>query len=368
MVAAGGEAPRGGGRGLALRGRAGRGAAVAAGLLALAGGAAGLALLSGGGDGGASEARAQPTVATGTAVARTRRLVDREDVEGRLGFAGRRTVSAAAAGTLTAIRREGATVRRGGSLFAVDGRATAYVLYGRVPAWRALSSGAANGADVEQLERNLVALGHDPYGAITVDEDFDAATAAAVRRWEEARGMTEDGVVEQGEVVFSRGPVRVGERHAAAGDRVVGGRPVLDVSRRRRVVTARLPAGRQALVRVGQRVAVTLPDGTALTGRVREVGRVARSAEEGAEATVSLVVAVGGRVRLDGAPVTVSVASSEARRALAVPVAALLAVGPGRYAVEVRGRGLVEVETGAFADGWVAVRGIREGTRVAVPR
>ncbi|HEX2086714.1 MAG TPA: peptidoglycan-binding protein [Solirubrobacteraceae bacterium] len=343
-----------------------RGAAFAG--VAAAAGAAGWAAL-GGGDGD-SGARAASAVRTGTATAQVRRLVDHEDVEGRLGYAGTRTLGAAAGGTLTAIRREATVVRRGQSLYSLDGRPAAFVLYGRVPAYRALSNGVDDGRDVEQLERDLVALGHDPGGAIEVDEEFDAATAAAVKRWEEARGMTEDGVVERGEVVFTRGAVRVGERRAAVGDRLGAGRPVLDVSSRRRVVTARLPAGRQSLVRRGQRVRVTLPDGSTVRGRIAKVGRVARTSQEDGEATVSLVISVRGRrVRLDGAPVTVSIARTTARRALAVPVQALLAVGRGRYAVETGGR-LVPVEPGAFADGWVEVRGagLRDGTTVTVPR
>jgi peptidoglycan hydrolase-like protein with peptidoglycan-binding domain len=335
---------------------------------AAAAGAAGWAVLAGGG--GEDAATARPAVATGTASAELRRLVDREDVEGRLGYASSRTVAAGAAGTVTAVRREGAVARRGEPLFALDGRWTAYVMYGRTPAWRALSAGVADGADVEQLERNLIALGHDPYRAITVDEEFDAATAAAVKRWEDERGVTEDGVVERGEVVFTRGAVRVGEREAQPGDAVVGGRPVVAVSSRRRIVTARLPAGRQGLVRRGQRVDVTLPDGATVRGRVRRVGRVARAGQDGAEATVALQVALPRKaLTLDGAPVTVSVARTVARRALAVPVQALVAVGRGRYAVETAGR-LVPVRVGAFADGWVEVhgRGLRAGTRVVVPR
>jgi peptidoglycan hydrolase-like protein with peptidoglycan-binding domain len=357
-----------------MRARRARTAALA-GVVAAAGGA-GWAALSGDGGGDGATARAA-SVRTGTATAQTRRLVDHEDVEGTLGYAGRRTLGAPAPGMVTATRGEGSTARRGESLYSLDGRPTAYVMYGRVPAWRELKRGVDDGADVEQLERNLVALGYDPYGAIAVDEEFDAATADAVKRWEDARGVTEDGVVELGEVVFTRGAVRVGERRASVGERVGAGRPVLDVSSRRRVVTARLPASRQRLVRRGQTVQVTLPDGSTVRGRVAKVGRVARQGQDGAEATVSLQVALRGRdarrVRLDGAPVTVSVARTEARRALSVPVQALLAVGRGRYAVEVvdgeRTR-LVGVELGVYADGYVEVsgRGLRDGTRVVVPR
>ena len=334
---------------------------VAAGIAA---GAVATALLAGG---GGETTQAADAVATGVAAVERRRLVDREDVEGRLGYAGSRTVTAAVAGTLTDAREEGEVVRRGQSLYAIDARRTAYVLYGSAPAYRALSLAAGDGDDVRQLERNLERLGYDPG---TVDRDFDADTAAAVRAWEDDRGVTEDGVVERGEVVFTDGPVRVGERKASLGEAVGAGRPVLELTSRRRVVTARLPAGRQALARRGERVDVMLPDGSTVRGTVTEVGRVARAGAEGAEATVALEVALREAVKLDGAPVTVSVARTEPTTALAVPVSALLAVGTGRYAVELRDGRVVRVETGAYADGWVEVTGsgLRDGTRVVVPR
>jgi peptidoglycan hydrolase-like protein with peptidoglycan-binding domain len=295
-------------------------------------------------------ARAAAVVATGSAVVETRTLIDREDVSGTLGFASSRTVGAASAGTLTRVAAEGKTVRRGGSLYAVDARSSGYVMYGSSPAWRALSTSVTDGDDVRQLERNLEALGYDPGD---VDEDFDWETARAVRAWEDDRGVTEDGVVALGEVVFTDGPVRMGSR--------------------RRVVTARLPAGRQGLVDEGDRVTVTLPDGTEVRGTVTEVGRVATAgSEEGSEATVKLEVALrrGGDVRLDGAPVTVSVARTEATKALAVPVAALLAVSAGKYAVELKDGTRVAVALGAFADGYVEVdgAGLREGQQVVVPQ
>ena len=355
------------------RRRGPRVALAAAGLAA----AGGLAWATVGGDGDAPAGSAvNDRVPTATTVVSRRDLVDREDVEGTLSYTGQRTIGAAVRGTLTRVRPEGSTVRRGESLYSIDATATAYVMYGQVPMYRTLRAGVENGSDVRQLERNLVALGHDPYDAIDVDNHWDAATTAAVIRWQKARGMQRDGVVEPGDVVFSDGPLRVGEHEAAVGDAVGAGAAVTAVSSRRRVVIGRLGASRQAQVRRGQRVRVTLPDGSEVSGRVTRVGRVAQAGKDGAEATVELRVALLGkrarRARLDQAPVTVSIAASTAKGVLAVPVTALVAIGNGRYGVEVedaRGvRRLVPVTTGAFADGYVAVRGVAQGARVVVPR
>ena len=353
--------------------------------LGLAGGALAASVLAvglvwaatGSGDSAATAASAdEPPTATTTV--RRRDLVERETLDGTLGFADAQALATARPGTVTWLPREGSVVRRGRRLYEIDGRST-YLLYGSTPAWRSLSRSSADGADVRQLEENLVALGYDPEGDIEVDEDFDRATEAAVRRWERARGDRPDGVVELGEVVFLPGARRIGSQQAALGAQVAPGAELMETTSRRRVVTVKLEASRQGLLRRGDTVAVDLPDGSRVSGRVVDVGRVARTdpgeqGEEG-EPYVEVTIQLLGRATgsLDEAPVDVSVARQVKRNALTVPVSALLALAGGGYAVEVEGasgRRLVRVETGAFADGYVEIRGkgIRAGTRVVVPR
>jgi hypothetical protein len=208
-------------------------------------------------------------VPTATAPVERRDLVDRQDVDGALTFTGSRKILASTAGTVTRLRPEGSTVRRGQSLFSIDAKATAYVMYGSVPMYRALSAGVADGSDIRQLERNLVALGYDPYDALDVDSTWDSATTAAVLRWEKARGATLDGVVEQGDVVFSDGPARVGAHEADVGDPVSAHAPVLELTSRRRVVgevtgvqTCALPISRR------RRPACRQPPGLGPHGRL----------------------------------------------------------------------------------------------------
>ena len=359
----------------ASRRRPGRRAAAAVAGVAITAGAVWAALGGGTED---ADRSAQTGVPTATVPVERRDLVDRQDVDGALTFTGSRKVAATTAGTLTRLRAEGSTVRRGQSLFSIDAKGTAYVMYGSVPAYRALSAGVADGSDIRQLERNLVALGYDPYGAIDVDSTWDSATTAAVQRWEKARGVTRDGVVEQGEVVFTDGPARIGAHDAGIGDPARAGAPVLTLTDRRRVVVAQLAASRQGLVDRGDSVRVTLPDGRQVRGRVTSVGRVATAGKDGAEATVELRVVLRGRAArradLDQAPVTVSIATNTAKGVLAVPVTALVATAAGRYAVELvdaaGARRLVPVKLGAFADGYVEVSGagIRDGVQVVVPR
>ena len=63
-------------------------------------------------------------------------------------------------------------IRRGKPLYRLDDEPAAWLLYGSLPAWRDFSSGMSDGEDVRQLERNLRALGHDPDGDMTVDDDW----------------------------------------------------------------------------------------------------------------------------------------------------------------------------------------------------
>jgi hypothetical protein len=325
-----------------------------------------------GGDQGKGE------VATTTAAVTRRDLRATEAVDGTLGYGETRLLANQRQGTVTALPEEGSVVTRGRSLYRVDGKPVP-LLYGRLPAWRALSVGVDDGPDVRQLEQNLVALGYDPDRAVTVDNHFTWATRAAVRRWQEALGLEETGSVQPGDAVWQPGPVRVASRKAAVGDSARPGSPVLEVTDTTRQVTIDLDASRQPYVHAGDRVDLELPGGRTTTGRVASVGKVATvPAGDGSgegDPTVELVVSLDhpkATGRLDQAPVDASITTEVRKGVLAVPVSALLALAEGGYAVEVERDGhrqLVGVETGLFADGQVEVegQGLRAGDRVVVP-
>lgn len=294
--------------------------------------------------------------------------------DGMLGYAGKRPVLAGGPGTLTYAAREGSTVRRGEVLYSVDGAAVR-LFYGKVPSYRDLGASVSDGRDVEQLEANLVAMGYDPYDQVSVDGDWDAATTAAVRRWEDARDAVEDGLVTRAEIVFLPRARVVGDHALDVGAPVAPGAQVLTTSSTNRSVAMNVEVGDAHLFRRKSRVTVELPNGEASRGRIASVARVATPDESGSggDPTVAVKVALrkgaatGG---IDQAPVDVVVEIDRAKDVLAVPVSALLAT-PDGFAVEVvdgTQTRLVAVEPGAYADGWVEVDGadLEEGTPVVV--
>lgn len=315
-----------------------------------------------------------------TATVTRRDLVERETVDGTLGYDDVRTLYAAAAGTVTRLAQPGNIVTHGQPLYWLDGKPVT-LMYGTLPAWRRLDASSADGRDIRQLEQNLAALGYDPDSQLTIDDDWDWATTAAVKRWQEDRGLAETGSIELGQVAFLAGPRRIGQTTATIGGLLQPGAEVMDTSSTRRIVSIALDADKQSLVRRGDKVMVELPDDSTIEGTIANVGKVAESTTdpqsgEQSDPTIEVKLKLPRRAKvagLDEAPVNVSIAKETAKAVLAVPVHALLALAEGGYAVEVvdpaGSAHLVRVEPGMFADGLVAIsgRGIKEGTKVAVP-
>ena len=336
------------------------------------------------------QAAAAPDIATRTAAVVKTDLSNTVQVAGALGYRGSYGVVNEAAGTAyTALPATGTVVNRGQRLYEVDGTQVT-LFYGARPAWRSLSEWVLPGPDVAQLDRNLIALGFGKY--LTVSDYYTAATAWAVQRWQQAAGLPVTGTVPLGQVVFAPEALRVTGVAPGLGSPPQPGAPVLTATSTAPVVTAQLPVTQEYLVRRGQQVTVTLPDGvTTAPGTVTAVSSVATASSDGGQnsggqqgqgsgtqESVAMTVQLNRPLAagdFDQAPVSVSIVAAHVNAVLAVPVSALVALAGGGYAVEVvhgtgtAARQLVAVQTGLFSSTLVQVSGagIAAGQRVEVP-
>ncbi len=324
--------------------------------------------------------------ATSLATVQRRSLSRQTQFNGTLGYAGSYTVLGQAHGVVTWLPAVGRVIRQGQVLYRVD-EAPVVLLYGSTPAYRALAEGATaadvTGADVAQLNHDLVALGY--VGKADVDsawDEFNWATKAGVEKLQKHLGVHQSGTLSLGDVVFLPTAARVTTLQAGLGAPATG--PVLQASSTARTVSVALDADLQSEVKAGDQVTITLPDGSTTPGTVTSVGKVATApsnnsgGEGGSTPTVPVTIrptdptATGS---LDQAPVQVAITSHTVHNALAVPVNALLALAGGGYAVEVADadgtRHLVPVSPGLFDDaaGLVQVTGsgLAAGQHVVVP-
>ncbi|MFC6017963.1 peptidoglycan-binding protein [Plantactinospora solaniradicis] len=338
---------------------------------------AGAATLGLGGRGGGSPdpSRSGPA-ATATVTRQT--LVKAVTLAGVLGYGAAVPLACTAAGIVTWLPEVGATVKQGGTVLRADERPVV-LFYGFLPMYRPLSAGT-KGSDVRQFERNLKALG---YTGFTVDDDFSASTAGAVKRWQRDLGLPETGTVDRERVVYVPGPVRIAERLVRLGAAATG--DVLSYTGRTRLVTVSVEPNEAGWAAKGTRVAISLPTGASVSGQVSAVG--APTTGGGGEqpagpeqpgtgtAKVDISISVADQKALGalaGASVDVRYVEQERRNVLTVPVDALLALAEGGYGVELVDAGrtrIVPVEPGMFADGRVEVTGdgLTEGQPVGVP-
>jgi hypothetical protein len=301
-------------------------------------------------------------------------------VAATLGYAGGYSVRGQGSGTLTWLPSAGQVIGQGHVLYQTGNGSPVVLLYGRVPAWRALAQGVT-GADVSQLNHDLAALGYAGSADVAAAgwDYYSPATASGVQQLEEHLGVSgPPRSLSLGQVVFEPAAIRVTQVDGSLGGPASG--PVLEATSDVHVVVIALDVSQESEVRAGDEVSITLPDGTTTPGVVSSVGTVATStpaSQQGQSPVTTIPVTVqltdpAAAGSLDQAPVTVNITTSAARDVLAVPVTALLA-RPGGYGVEVAGSGgtrrYVPVTPGIFDDssGLVQVTGaLTPGQRVVV--
>lgn len=315
-------------------------------------------------------------------------LTSQTDVSATLGYAGSYSIVNQAQGTITSLPSIGQVVSQGHVLYQVNG-SPVVLLYGSTPAYRSLAEGASasdvTGPDVQELNADLVALGYVSSAELDpASDEFGYWTKVGVEALQAALGVTQNGTLTLGQVVFLPTAARI---TALGGTVTLGataqpGSTVLSASSTARLVTIDLDADQQSEVAVGDQVAITLPNNQTTPGIVSSVGTVATSSSDSGSGSGSPTITVlvtptdaAATGSLDQAPVEVAITTGSVSSALVVPVDALLALASGGYAVEVvlgsAAHHLVAVNLGLTDDADEMVQitgpGLAAGQRVVVP-
>src|SRR5262249_19340663 len=155
--------------------------------------------------GGGAAASGYPTSLS--AIAR-RLLQAQTSVSATLGYAGSYTVTGHG-GTLTWLPAAGRGIGQGQGVDPGGHGRPGGLVYGRVPAWRALAAGV-HGADVRQLNHALVALGCATRAQLDpASKYFTAATGYALERLQARLGLPQTGTLPLGQAVFLPSAIRV---------------------------------------------------------------------------------------------------------------------------------------------------------------
>lgn len=331
-----------------------------------------------------------PAPAQTVEIARTD-LSQAKELAGELGYGGSKTIKGRVAGTVTWLPKAGATVDRGGVLYRVDDKPVV-LFYGSTPLFRTIgktpppsappttppapptADKPISGPDVKVVKQNLTALGFLP---TTTTDKLTSATTKAIKEWQKSLELDETGVIDPTTVVVLPGAVRVDSFKVALGDAAQA--DVLGVTATEKVVTLPVDADSTDGISAGVKVKLGLPNGKSTTGTIRSVGTDAAAppSDDGnpADGGKPQVIATIGLTTqtattgLSSCPVTVTVPGPSRKGVLVVPVAALLALREGGYAVQVVNgttTSLVGVTAGMFADGNVEITGagLQEGMKV----
>ena len=247
-----------------------------------------------------------------------------------------------------------AVIEAGDELYRVNDEPVVLMI-GAEPFNRTLADGVDDGADIEVLEQNLVALGYDPDGAMTVDETFTTATAAAVEAWQEDLGTEITGEVELGDVVVLPHPVRVSGVAADVRSSVSDRSEVVQTTSTGRVIEFTVPATDIATIAVGDAVVVELADRTEVTATIV-------TTEPALDGAVLATAVADGQLfsGQPGSTVEVSWAADAADSAMSVLASAITRVEGMGHALEVvdgTGTRYVSVEVGIVDGQYAEVTG-----------
>ncbi|GAA2514574.1 efflux RND transporter periplasmic adaptor subunit [Winogradskya humida] len=343
----------------------------------------------------------EQTVAASTAQLERKDLSTTMSLPGTLGYGTPRPLAGHKEATVTWLPQIGATIKRGKQLFRADDRPVT-LFYGSMPLYRDITGTNLVGRDVKIIATNLSALGYSighqpsegswvsvpqpaaatppstpptppPTKPVEVKDGEGVLTAAlknAIKSWQDDAGLPRTGTITVGDVEVLSGAVRVDAVAVQPGS--PANADLMSVTPTRKVITVDAQLTEAGSIKQGAKVTVVLPDEKTVKARVTAVGRKLAAEGDAGTGPPTLTVTVTADQpkdldKLDAADVNVTFPGRSAKGVLAAPVEALVALTEGGYAVQ-GPAGLIAVQTGMFADGWVELTGdgLTEGMAVVV--
>lgn len=303
------------------------------------------------------EPAAAPPPAVKTATVRKGDLTNTRTLQAQLGFGAARPVKGAT-GTVTKLPATGQATELGKELYRVDDQPVV-VFFGATPLFRALDTPGLKGSDVAVVMDNLAGLG---YSVGTRPKDATKAeltprVVEALKKWQKALGVDQTGVLAPGRVLVLDRPMRVGTVKAQLGEPAA--EELFDLTPTTRLVSLQLAVSEAGVLKTDLPVTIVRPDNRAVPAKVTSVTQVAAPAENGGpKADVVVTPDNPADVEdLDTAPVRLTVTTESRTGVLIVPLAALVALKEGGYAVQLPSGGLKAVHTGLYSQDKVEISG-----------
>ena len=304
------------------------------------------------------EPAAAPAPAVKTTTVQRGDLANTRTLQAQLGFGAARPVKGAA-GTVTKLPATGQATELGKELYRVDDQPVV-VFIGATPLFRALDTPGLKGSDVAVVMDNLAALG---YSVGTRPRDATKAELTqrvidAVKKWQKALGVEQTGTLAPGRVLVLDRPMRVGTVKAQLGEPAA--EELFELTPTTRLVSLQVPVSEAGVLKADLPVTIMRPDNRPVPAKVTSVTQVAATAENGGSPKADVVITPNNPADvgdLDTAPVRLMVTTESRTGVLTVPLAALIALKEGGYAVQLPSGGLKAVKTGLYSQDKVEISG-----------
>lgn len=314
------------------------------------------------------EPAAAPPPATKTTTVQKGDLTNTRVLQANLGFGAARPVKGST-GTVTKLPAVGQVAELGKELYRVDDQPVV-VFIGATPLFRPLDTPGLKGSDVAVLMDNLAALGYQ-----VGTRPGDAAKAEltprvvdALKRWQKALGVEQTGVLQPARVLVLDRPMRVASVKAQLG--APASEELFEVTPTTRLITMQVPSSEAGAMKASMPVVIVRPDLREVPGKVTSVTN-APAQENGGGGGPKVDIAItpdnpADVADLDTAPVRLKLTTESRTGVLTVPLAALVALKEGGYAVQLPGGGLKAVKTGLYSQDKVEISGdgITDGLEV----